>query len=420
MGGSGDDRIDWQMRPPPAAVRARLVAARLERSARRGRFRVSDFDLLPQTAEQADPRWHRPSEGTELAVDCPTTVYWVVNPRPPTSTLYQLNMSVLAALRSRDAERPLRLFVLVFGREPAELAAAERADLCAALVPAWRREALADDALATAPGDRVCRQMRSTRVDESCEPPPPPPTAAAEGRGVTLTVVRACGGWLRHPRMTSILRSWAAFKAVGKGRAKGRLDLLALAPTILFRWFAPQLLLRAGVARAIYLDADTCALSELGPLFRLPLSARYPLGLVRRQRHDDVYTRERYNLSDPLGLAYGFYDDDAQAANAGVFVLDTARACAAGHAALLERLAGQIVRGGSTLFGRNAGFDQPLAVVALAANTTYADPRWNCRRPWTAFAQCFLLHTRNCADGVASGLPDSEWLRDRAFFRRPP
>jgi len=409
----GDDRIDWQMRPPPADIRARMVAARFARF----RERTTRFDLLPQVSEQADPRWHRPSAGTELRDGSPTTVYWVVTPRLSHTTLFALNMSLVAAVRTRAQHGALRLLVVVFG---ANASSAPPIDLCAALVPAWRRERLAPNSLATGSGHNVCREMASTRVDESCEPPPSPhPARPARDGGVTLTLVRATGEWLRHARLLSILSSWTAFKRA-PGKSKGRIDLVEVAPTLIFRWFASQLLLHAGVTRAIYLDADTCAMRELSPLFRLPLSARYPLGLVRRQRHDRVYTRERYNLSEPLGLRYGFYSDDAQATNAGVFVLDCAHMCKAGHLRLLDQLAREIVERGNTLFGKNAGFDQPLAIVAFAANTTYADPRWNCRRPWTAFARCHVLHTRNCAAGVASGLPDAQWLTDQQFFQRPP
>lgn len=416
--GEIDDRIDWQMRPPTVAERERVLAARREELAatRRVRLKVTKFDILPQTPEQADPRWHRPSPGTELREGSPTTVYYVVDPQAPLRTIDQMNMSIVSILRTRETGRPLRLFVVVFG---VTRPGTGHADLCALLVPAWRREQLADDALATQPGDRVCRELRNTRADESCTLPPSHAELSA-GSGVTLTVVRAAEAWHEHPRMRSILASWMRFKKESKGQTKGRPDLQRLAPTLLFRWFAPQLLLHLGVSRAIYLDADSCALTDLNPLYQLPLSARYPLGFVRRQRHDDVYTRDGYNVTNPIGMQYGFYSDDAQATNAGVYVLDTAHMCRAGHLRLLDRLARQIVDDGSRLFGRNVGFDQPLSMIALAANTTYADPRWNCRRPWSALRYCFLLHTRNCADGVRSGLPDGTWLQNRSFFRRPP
>ncbi|KAJ1636077.1 hypothetical protein T492DRAFT_902079, partial [Pavlovales sp. CCMP2436] len=419
-----DDRIDSLMRPLADQRR------------RRGKVRADKmlFDLEYATPEQADPRWHRPANGTHALLTSPTTLVWILNKRPPAAVLFRARMSLASVLRRRDVQRPLRLFLAVF-ESPAELLQIPSfpsptndsgVDFCAALVPSWRREELTRGALATTAGDRVCRELVSDEIDSKCEMPSSAHSAAvvvgtgADASGVTLTVVRVGGAWQRHPDLLAITSAWVKYIGEAKKRKKRlRPDLFSAAPTILSRYFMPQLLLRHGVERFVYLDSDTCALAPLDPLYALPLSARYFIGYARRQRHDDVYTREFYNVTHPLAATYGLYNDEALAVNTGVFVVDTKHMCSGDGFRRMAELARKLVAGGGMLFSRAAGFDQPLSVVALAASTTYADPRWNCRRPWTAFDKCWLLHTGNCADGVHSGLPDATWLAQARFFGHP-
>lgn len=404
--------FDSGMRPPTSAERAKMLAARR----RRGRVMVSQFDTLTATPEQADPRWHRPSNGTVLKIDSPTTVVWTINASPPRKVLFQLKMSITSVVRHSEMRSALRLFLVVIGDEFGPSSSAAVPDLCAELVPGWRRGRRRNDTHPFALGTRTCDTLRSFRVPTRCALPRM--QRKTPSAWVSLTITYANGEWTNQSDHLIAWKSWLDYIGPNHG---GRMDLIKAAPVILSRYFvAPKLLLSLGVERFIYLDADTCALRSLEELYGLPLSSMYPFMFARRQRYDDVYTREYYNLSNPLAFQYGFYNDDAQAVNTGVFLVDTLHTCRQNVFSRVARLARELLRSKSTLFGRNVGFDQPLGAIALARLTTYADPRWNCRRPWRAFAQCYLLHTHNCAKGIYSGLPNSIWLADEKFFRRPP
>lgn len=400
--------VDSLMRPPSLAERSKLLAAR------RKRYRiVTRFDTLPATPEQINPRWHRPVHGTTLRVGRPTTVVWTLDSTPPSKVLFRARMSIESVVRVRNKARPLRLVLVVLerGRIGQQQSSDSAPDLCAALVPTWRHVRRSEYALAN--GDRECRSLRSVKAYGGCALNFT--YGSNHANTVALTIVHAGGEWALQPDLVSLCANWISYSS------GGRSDLVGAAPAVLSRFLvAPQLLLSLGVDRFVYLDADTCALTQLDELYETPLSPRYPIAFVRRQRHDDVYTREYYNLSNPLMQQYGFYNDDAQAINNGVFVIDSSRMCMLRGISRMVQLARDLVNGNSTLFSHTAPFDQAISAIALAQITTYADPRWNCRRPWRAFVKCFIVHTYNCAAGIRSGLPGASWLTDARFFKVNP
>lgn len=408
-----DDTADSAIRPPTSSERAKVLAIRK----RRGRVVVSQFDTLNATPEQADPRWHRPTNDTVLTISSPTTVVWTINTAPPKKVLFHLKMSIRSVVRQRETRSVLRLFLVVVSDSIGPSSSADAVpDFCAELVPGWHRGQQHGGKPTYALGERTCNTLSRSRVPIGCTLPHV--KRESPRAWVSLTIAYAIGDWSNQSDNLIAWKSWLDY--IGP-KHRGRRDLINAAPVILSRYFvAPKLLLSLGVERFIYLDADTCAMKKLDYLYGLPLSSKYPFMFARRQRHDDVYTREYYNLSNPLAHQYGFYNDNAQAVNTGVFLVDTVHMCRQNGFARVARLARELLQSKSTLFGRNVGFDQPLGVIALAKLTTYADPRWNCRRPWRAFAKCFLLHTRNCAKGIHSGLPDAMWLADERYFQRPP
>lgn len=127
-------------------------------------------------------------------------------------------------------------------------------------------------------------------------------------------------------------------------------------PIVSIRLLLPQLL--ADVDRAIYLDADTVALSELHQLWTTDLGGA-PLGAVR-----NVVEPEREEHVRALGL------DPLQIFNSGVLLLDLN---AMRHADVIERVVEAAKRYAGQLFWP----DQDVLNVAFETNWCRLHPRWN-------------------------------------------
>jgi lipopolysaccharide biosynthesis glycosyltransferase len=151
-------------------------------------------------------------------------------------------------------------------------------------------------------------------------------------------------------------------RALGELPAVGRFG-----PPVWYRICLPDLL--AGVARAVYLDADTFVVDDLDALWATDLAGA-ALGAVPNVVHPDLHGR-----ASELGLT-----SMREYFNSGVLLFDLEQVRANG---LLKRAADVGRQVGQSLWP-----DQDALNVAFAGRWSALHPRWNCMnslrlwRPW--------------------------------------
>lgn len=344
--------------------------------------------ICPTAGEHANPLWHKPLEPVPVPDGTPTSMYWVINPQPSPRHLAMLSHSVRAALHFRLPAERLRLVVVVFEAGLGGVANASAIAFCRHVLPA-----------PNATAGVVCDERVSTGPPSSCAVGDE--GAWPLGAHSYVTVVRARDGWAQHPA----LRDLARLRRIHVDRHKAvgyRGDLSRFAGQVAFKWVADGVLLPLGVRRAIFRDVDTLSLASLQPLHRSPLGGPYIVAFAKLCMTDSFHRTERINVRHKLVQRLGFTKLSAQSINAGLFLMDFEQMCLRRGAEQLLQVARAAALGRQRLWSERAGtFDQPVAAIGLAANATFVDPRWNCRRPMAFLPNCYVSHSKQVLAGIA-------------------
>mmetsp|Transcript_13303 Transcript_13303/g.45116 ORF Transcript_13303/g.45116 Transcript_13303/m.45116 type:complete len:163 (+) Transcript_13303:283-771(+) len=110
---------------------------------------------------------------------------------------------------------------------------------------------------------------------------------------------------------------------------------------------------------------------------------------------DSFHHLEHIDVKHPTVRSRGFSHLAAQSINAGLFLMDYEGLCRARGVAQMVDVARAVAHRRQRLWNPRAGtFDQPVAAIGLAANATFVDPRWNCRRPMAFVHRCFIAHSK--------------------------
>ena len=180
-----------------------------------------------------------------------------------------------------------------------------------------------------------------------------------------------------------------------------------------YRYFV-HLMLPYGLERILYVDADTCALTDVAGLYATPLSASQFMASAMRPPADTWSDFERINANDGIVREHGFHSSTQQSFNNGVVLADLPQMCEQEVARSMLALARARVNAARLLWNTTDRhvFDQPIFEIAAARSMRYVDARWNCRRPDYAFRYCFIVHAKSRSLGRQLGFNASHWRRD--------
>ncbi|GAB4822282.1 hypothetical protein N2152v2_009328 [Parachlorella kessleri] len=141
-----------------------------------------------------------------------------------------------------------------------------------------------------------------------------------------------------------------------------------LAPINFARNYADSYLLPLGVAKLVYLDADTIVQGDLVSLWETPLGTGHVAGVARSCK---IHMRQLYDFSKPLVKAT--MGPEQCYINAGVYVVDLERYKELG----IQRRIGELIQQHAQDRLWLQGVQQPSFVLAIANHSATVDPRWN-------------------------------------------
>ena len=338
-----------------------------------------------------------------LPSDASPAVVWTINAQPSLAVQRQLReslRSVVEAWRPASSLVRLRLFVLVL----LDAAGGPPSDRVHKLCAAWRNRG------------SNCSVERVHAIPKGCPAPGHEAGVSGASERVHVRVLLLDGAWRQHAAAGEWSDLWRRYYAQQARSARLRADLVLTAGALMFmRWVAPPLLLpQYGVRRAIFVDADTCALTDVAGLYATPLSASQFMASAMRPPADTWSDFERINANDGIVRAHGFHSSTQQSFNAGVVLADLLQMCEQEVARSMLALARARVNAARLLWNTTDRhvFDQPIFEIAAARSMRYVDARWNCRRPDYAFRYCFIVHAKSCSLGRQLGFNASHWRRD--------
>ena len=351
--------------------------------------------VLPEAADTGPSRL--------LPSDVSPAVVWTINAQPSLGVQRQLQeslRSVVEAWRPVSSLVQLRLFVLVL----LDATGGTPSDRVLKLCAAWKKRGT------------KCSVKRVRAIPKGCPAPGTheAPLSGASER-VRVRVLLLDGAWRQHAAAGEWSDLWRRYYAQQARSAQLRADLVLTAGALTFiRWVAPPLLLpQYGVRRAIFVDADTCALTDVAGLHATPLSAGQFMASAMRPPADTWSDFERINTNDGTVRAHGFHGS-TQSFNNGVVLADLLQLCEQEVARSMLALGRARVNDARLLWNTTDRhvFEQPIFEIATARSMRYVDARWNCRRPDYAFRHCFIVHAKSCSLGRQLGVNASHWRRD--------